>query len=151
LPGAERVFRRGLVARDIGELWDGLRLTIPPEITRESAGAVAAQKRYFETLERVRAGQDDVPRAGEDENPFQRQHQQEEPERPIPKQSPGARGEYQFAHSNRQRGDDRARPENRQPPQRISGKQRGWRRYARQKRLGPGVHVAQCNRPARRV
>jgi nicotinamide-nucleotide amidase len=41
LPGAERVFRRGLVARDIGELWDALRLTIPPEITRDSAEAVA--------------------------------------------------------------------------------------------------------------
>ena len=41
LPGAEKIFRRGLVARDIGELWDALRLTIPLEITRESAGAVA--------------------------------------------------------------------------------------------------------------
>jgi len=45
LPGAERVFRRGLVARDIGELWDALRLTIPPEITRESAEAVAEATR----------------------------------------------------------------------------------------------------------
>jgi nicotinamide-nucleotide amidase len=45
LPGAERVFRRGLVARDIGELWDALRLTIPPEITRESAEAVAEAAR----------------------------------------------------------------------------------------------------------
>src|SRR5712672_1612898 len=45
LPGAERVFRRGLVARDIGELWDALRLTIPPEITRESAEAVAQAAR----------------------------------------------------------------------------------------------------------
>jgi nicotinamide-nucleotide amidase len=45
LPGAERVFRRALVARDIGELWDGLRLTIPPEITRESAEAAAETAR----------------------------------------------------------------------------------------------------------
>jgi nicotinamide-nucleotide amidase len=45
LPGAERVFRRGLVARDIGELWDALRLTIPPEITRESAEAAAEAAR----------------------------------------------------------------------------------------------------------
>jgi nicotinamide-nucleotide amidase len=41
LPGAERLFRRGIVARDIGELWDALRLTIPTGITRESAEAVA--------------------------------------------------------------------------------------------------------------
>ena len=41
LPGAEKVFRQGLVAREIGELWDALRLTIPIEITRESAEAVA--------------------------------------------------------------------------------------------------------------
>jgi nicotinamide-nucleotide amidase len=41
LPGAESVFRRGLVARDIGELWDALRLVSPIEITRESAEAVA--------------------------------------------------------------------------------------------------------------
>src|SRR5438034_4646217 len=40
-PGAERVFRRGVVARDAGELWDALRLAIPVEITRESAAAVA--------------------------------------------------------------------------------------------------------------
>src|ERR1700676_95828 len=45
LPGAEGVFRRGLVARDIGELWDGLRLTIPPEITREAAEAAAETAR----------------------------------------------------------------------------------------------------------
>ncbi len=45
LPGAERIFRRGIVARDIGELWDALRLTIPPEITRESAEAAAAAAR----------------------------------------------------------------------------------------------------------
>ena len=45
MPGAERVFRRGLVARDIGELWDSLRLTIPPEITRESAEAAAEAAR----------------------------------------------------------------------------------------------------------
>jgi len=41
LPGAEKVFRQGLVARETGELWDALRLTIPIEITRESAEAVA--------------------------------------------------------------------------------------------------------------
>ncbi len=45
LPGAEAVFRRGIVARDIGELWDALRLTSPPEITRESAEAVAEAAR----------------------------------------------------------------------------------------------------------
>ncbi len=41
LPGAESVFRRAIVAREIGELWDALRLTIPLEITRDSAEAVA--------------------------------------------------------------------------------------------------------------
>ena len=41
LPGAETVFRRGLVARDTGELWDALALTVPCEITREAAEAVA--------------------------------------------------------------------------------------------------------------
>jgi nicotinamide-nucleotide amidase len=41
LPGAEGVFRRGLVARDTGELWDALRLTVPSEITREAAEATA--------------------------------------------------------------------------------------------------------------
>jgi nicotinamide-nucleotide amidase len=45
LPGAEGVFRRGLVARDIGELWDALRLTTPPEITREAAEAAAETAR----------------------------------------------------------------------------------------------------------
>jgi len=45
LPGAEKVFRRGAVARDIGELWDALRLTIPVEITRESAEAAAESAR----------------------------------------------------------------------------------------------------------
>src|SRR5436305_176196 len=45
LPGAEKVFRRGAVTRDIGELWDALRLTIPIEITRESAEAVAEAAR----------------------------------------------------------------------------------------------------------
>ena len=45
LPGAETIFRRGLVARDIGELWDALRLTSSPEITRESAEAVAEAAR----------------------------------------------------------------------------------------------------------
>ncbi|HEX3953530.1 MAG TPA: CinA family nicotinamide mononucleotide deamidase-related protein [Stellaceae bacterium] len=41
LPGAEKIFRRGVVARDIGELWDALRLTVPQEITRETAEAAA--------------------------------------------------------------------------------------------------------------
>ena len=45
LPGAERVFRRAIVAREIGELWDALRLTIPSEITRETAEAVAEAAR----------------------------------------------------------------------------------------------------------
>ena len=45
LPGAEKVFRQGLVARDIAELWDALKLTIPAEITRESAEAVAEAAR----------------------------------------------------------------------------------------------------------
>ncbi len=41
LPGAESIFRRAVVAREIAELWDALRLTIPMEITRDSAEAVA--------------------------------------------------------------------------------------------------------------
>ena len=41
LPGAETVFRRDLVARDSGELWDALALTVPCEITREAAEAAA--------------------------------------------------------------------------------------------------------------
>ena len=45
LPGAEGVFRRGLVARDIGELWDALVLTVPNEITREAAEAAASAAR----------------------------------------------------------------------------------------------------------
>jgi nicotinamide-nucleotide amidase len=45
LPGAEGMFRRGLVARDIGELWDALALTVPTEITREAAEAVASAAR----------------------------------------------------------------------------------------------------------
>ena len=45
LPDAEGVFRRGLVARDIGELWDALALTVPSEITREAAEAVAGAAR----------------------------------------------------------------------------------------------------------
>jgi len=45
LPGAESVFRRAIVAREIGELWDALRLTIPLEITRDSAEAVAEAAR----------------------------------------------------------------------------------------------------------
>ena len=44
-PGAEKVFRRGSVTRDLGELWDALRLTIPQEITRDSAEAVAEAAR----------------------------------------------------------------------------------------------------------
>ena len=44
-PGAETVFRRGTVARDLGELWDALRLTVPQEITRDSAEAVAQAAR----------------------------------------------------------------------------------------------------------
>jgi nicotinamide-nucleotide amidase len=45
LPGAEGMFRRGLVARDICELWDALALTVPTEITREAAEAVASAAR----------------------------------------------------------------------------------------------------------
>jgi len=45
LPGAESVFRRAIVAREIAELWDALRLTIPLEITRDSAEAVAEAAR----------------------------------------------------------------------------------------------------------
>jgi nicotinamide-nucleotide amidase len=41
LPGAESIFRRAVVAREIAELWDALRLTIPTAITRDSAEAVA--------------------------------------------------------------------------------------------------------------
>jgi nicotinamide-nucleotide amidase len=45
LPGAENVFRRGILARDIGELWDALRLVTPLEITRDSAAAAAEAAR----------------------------------------------------------------------------------------------------------
>ena len=45
LPGPEGMFRRGLVARDIGELWKALALTVPTEITREAAEAVASAAR----------------------------------------------------------------------------------------------------------
>jgi nicotinamide-nucleotide amidase len=45
LPGAETVFRRGLVARDPAELWEALRLATSVEITRESAEAVAQAAR----------------------------------------------------------------------------------------------------------
>jgi len=45
LPGAERIFRRGIVARDTGELWDAVRLTGTPEITRETAEAAAEAAR----------------------------------------------------------------------------------------------------------
>src|SRR5713101_9045078 len=42
LPGAERVFRRGIVSRDIAEIADVFRLPeARPEITRETAEAVA--------------------------------------------------------------------------------------------------------------
>jgi nicotinamide-nucleotide amidase len=41
LPGAETVFRRGLIARDLAELWDALQLAVPREVTRESAAAAA--------------------------------------------------------------------------------------------------------------
>jgi nicotinamide-nucleotide amidase len=47
LPGAETIFRRGYVARDIADLWDTFRLTEPQEITRETAEMVAeAARRY---------------------------------------------------------------------------------------------------------
>jgi nicotinamide-nucleotide amidase len=45
LPGAESIFRRAIVAREVGQLWDALRLTIPSEITRDSAEAVAEAAR----------------------------------------------------------------------------------------------------------
>jgi len=45
LPGAESAFRRAVVARELGELWDALRLTIPLETTRDSAEAVAEAAR----------------------------------------------------------------------------------------------------------
>jgi len=46
LAGAERILRRGLVSRDLGELWDALRLTVPAEITRDSAAAAAEAARH---------------------------------------------------------------------------------------------------------
>src|SRR5579863_9211520 len=46
LPGAEKVFRRGVVARDIGEIADMFRLPHDrPEISRETAEAVAETAR----------------------------------------------------------------------------------------------------------
>jgi nicotinamide-nucleotide amidase len=48
LPGAEKVFRRGLVARDLGEVFAAAGLPGPPpsgELTRETAEAVAAAAR----------------------------------------------------------------------------------------------------------
>ncbi len=46
LPGAEKVFRRGLVARDIGEIADMFRLPHDrPQISRETAEAVAETAR----------------------------------------------------------------------------------------------------------
>jgi nicotinamide-nucleotide amidase len=46
-PGAEAVFRRGIVSRDLGEIYDSVGLTgaEPPEITRETAEAVARAAR----------------------------------------------------------------------------------------------------------
>jgi nicotinamide-nucleotide amidase len=44
LPGAERVFRRGIVARDLSEVWAAVgEMGVPPagELTRETAEAVA--------------------------------------------------------------------------------------------------------------
>jgi nicotinamide-nucleotide amidase len=45
LPGAENILRRGLVSRDLGELWDALRLAVPAEITRAGAEAAAEAAR----------------------------------------------------------------------------------------------------------
>ncbi|HKS87969.1 MAG TPA: CinA family nicotinamide mononucleotide deamidase-related protein [Stellaceae bacterium] len=45
MPGAEAIFRRGYIARDLGELWDALHLTTAPEITRDGAAAVAEAAR----------------------------------------------------------------------------------------------------------
>src|SRR5712691_12988221 len=46
LPGAEKLFRRGIVARDIGEIADMFRLSEKrPEISRETAEAVAETAR----------------------------------------------------------------------------------------------------------
>ena len=45
-PGAEKVFRRGIVARDLGELYDAAGVAIaPPEVTRETAEVVAKAAR----------------------------------------------------------------------------------------------------------
>ena len=47
LPGAEKVFRRGLLARDLAEVHAAVGLAVPPagELTRETAEAVAAAAR----------------------------------------------------------------------------------------------------------
>ena len=45
LPGAEHIFRRGIVARDIAALWDALQVMAPPEISRAGAEAVAEAAR----------------------------------------------------------------------------------------------------------
>jgi nicotinamide-nucleotide amidase len=48
LPGAEKVFRRGIVARDLAEVFTAVGLSAPPpagELTRETAEAVAAAAR----------------------------------------------------------------------------------------------------------
>jgi nicotinamide-nucleotide amidase len=41
LPGAETVFRRGIIARDLGDLYIGLGMSGREEITKETAEAVA--------------------------------------------------------------------------------------------------------------
>src|SRR6266851_4017029 len=56
LPGAESVFRRGIVAREIAELWDTLRLTIPVEITREGEDTETRRSRILGGREWVRLG-----------------------------------------------------------------------------------------------
>ncbi|HTV89632.1 MAG TPA: CinA family nicotinamide mononucleotide deamidase-related protein [Stellaceae bacterium] len=45
LDGAERILKRGLVSRDIGEIWDALRAPLPAEISRDGAEAVAEAAR----------------------------------------------------------------------------------------------------------
>ena len=45
LPGAEGVLRRGLVSRELGELWEALQVTAPAEISRDGAAAAAEAAR----------------------------------------------------------------------------------------------------------
>ncbi len=45
LPGAEHVLRRGLVSRDLNELWDALHVMAPAEISRDGAEAAAEAAR----------------------------------------------------------------------------------------------------------